>query len=141
MINEIFLEAAVAIRRQAIEMFNEIDSIEARLLKSKDFLAELEKRAIKFQKDAEDKRRKMINEENKPAIIQSKVNEFLDILKSIEDERESIDKFVDDKEKKKVKLKEEEDELWRQIKTKHPNVDEKDIINTIHERLKREGLL
>jgi hypothetical protein len=141
MINENFLIAAVAIKRKGISLDMDLQTSENRLKKTKEFLEEVEIRARRFDEDIKKKRKELRKEDKVEAIIRSKINEFLQIVKSIEDEKESIDKFVEEREKIKEQLLLEEHELYRMIKNKHADIEDKEIAECIRKRFEEEGLL
>jgi predicted nucleic acid-binding Zn-ribbon protein len=131
MIDEVFLKSAINIRRQYLKVSNNMEFYHN---KAKDVVNKLEetlKKLDDLQKDyTVDK--KISNE--------SAINELMKILKDVEDEGNRLEKLADPMNKEIEKLSKEENELYRQIKEKHKDLTDEQIINSVQERLIREGL-
>ncbi len=70
----------------------------------------------------------------------NKLNELVKILTDIEEDGKSLEKIIEPINKEIEKLAQEESELYRQIKTKHSNLSEEQIIESVKERLIKENL-
>jgi predicted nucleic acid-binding Zn-ribbon protein len=70
----------------------------------------------------------------------SAIKKLLDILQEVEDEGARLEKLVEPMNKEIEKLGIEEQELYRQIKEKHSNLTEEQIVESVRTRLIKEGL-
>jgi hypothetical protein len=132
MIDEIFYQSAIKIRRQYLKVTNNMTFYQGKAKIVSDNLTDIIKRIddIKDSTDAE----------NKEFSAESAVTELAKILREVEEEAKRLEEMVDPLNSEMEKLALEEQELWRNIKERHYNISEEDIISSVKERLIRENL-
>jgi hypothetical protein len=132
MIDEIFYQSAIKIRRQYLKVTNNMTFYQSKAKVVSDNLTDIIKRIddIKDSTDAE----------NKEFSAESAVTELAKILRDVEDEAKRLEEMVDPLNSEMEKLALEEQELWRNIKERHYNINEEDIVSSVKERLIRENL-
>jgi hypothetical protein len=133
MIDEIFLKAAVNIKKRYFELTGDLAKYESRMMVTKDKLEDAINRIGVIE--AEVKNRK--NENNSKELL----NEILKVLENVDMEGKSIENFIDPINKGIELLAVEETELYRRICEKHPELTENQIVECVKERLKKENLL
>jgi|LauGreDrversion4_2_1035121.scaffolds.fasta_scaffold07776_8 hypothetical protein len=141
MINKIFLDAAVEIRKKYIENLMDIERSTKRLDITKQKLSDAESKMSKIIKDIELKQKKRKLEENLDPYVKAKSDEMISILQEIEDEGESLENYIKDINEKNEKLIKEEIELKRLINQKHPDLKDEEIKRIVIQRIEKEGLL
>ena len=141
MINKIFLDAAVEIRKKYIENLMDIERSTKRLDITKQKLSDAEIKMSKIIKDIELKQKKRKLEENLDPYVKAKSDEMISILQEIEDEGESLENYIKDINEKNEKLIKEEIELKRLINQKHPDLKDEEIKRIVIQRIEKEGLL
>lgn len=131
MINEIFLVAAVNIRRTYIRITSNIDSYKGRVEETVKKLDETLKKIEHIRTDL-----------NKKDAVDSKnvLGEMMVFLAEIEEEGKSLERYVDPLNKEIERLALEEQELFRQICKKHPELTEEKIVECVRQRLIKENL-
>jgi phosphopentomutase len=134
MIDEFFLQNAVNIRRTYLKMTNNMDFYQKRAKEIVDRLELTIGKINDIQKKAEEGRAK---KENGTMEI---LNDLVKILNEIEDEGKALENLVDPLNKDIEKLALEEQELYRQIKQKHSNLTDEQIISSVKDRLIQENL-
>ena len=134
MIDEFFLQNAVSIRRTYLKMTNNMDFYQKRAKEIVDRLELTIGKINDIQKKAEEGRAK---KENGTMEI---LNDLVKILNEIEDEGKALENLVDPLNQEIEKLALEEQELYRQIKQKHSNLTDDQIINSVKDRLIQENL-
>ena len=133
MIDEFFLYNAVSIRRTYLKMTNNMDFYQKRAKEIVDRLELTISKINDIQKKAEEGRAK---KENGTMEI---LNDLVKILNEIEDEGKALENLVDPLNKDIEKLALEEQELYRQIKQKHSNLTDDQIISSVKDRLIQEN--
>ncbi len=134
MIDEFFLQNAVNIRRTYLKMTNNMDFYQKKAKEIVDRLELTIGKINEIQKKAEDKQAK---KENGSMEI---LNDLVKILNEIEAEGKSLENLVDPLNQSIEKLALEEQELYRQIKQKHSNLTDEQIIKSVKDRLIQENL-
>ena len=134
MIDEIYLQNAINIRRTYLKMTNNMDFYQKRAKEIVDRLELTISKINDIQKKAEEGRAK---KENGTMEI---LNDLVKILNEIEDEGKALENLVDPLNKDIEKLALEEQELYRQIKQKHSNLTDDQIISSVKDRLIQENL-
>ena len=132
MIDEIFYQSAIKIRRQYLKVTNNMSFYQSKAKVVADNLGDIIKRIDDIKDSA--------YPENSEFSTESAVVELSKILKEVEDEAKRLEEMVDPLNSEMEKLALEEQELWRNIKEKHYNINDEDIINSVKERLIRENL-
>ena len=132
MIDEQFLQSAVNIRREYLKISNNLDLYQKRaklvVEKIQDTIDEL----VDLQNKIKNKEISSSSESAKS---------LLDILKSVEEEGNTLERLADPMNSKIEQLGKEEQELYSKIIEKHNNLTEDQIINEVKKRLDSEKLL
>jgi cell division protein ZapA (FtsZ GTPase activity inhibitor) len=128
MIEEKFLIAAINIRKNYLKITSNIDFYRKRAERTLEVLE-------KSLKDI-DNIEKAIKADDRP----DSINEMIEVLRKIEEEGNKIEKFVEPLNKEIEKLAIEEQELYRVIVEKHPELSEEQIVESVRQRLKKENL-
>ncbi len=131
MIDESFIKAAIKIRRQYLKLTNNLSFYKR---KAEDVIANLEdivNKIEKIQKESE----VQVNPNNEAITVQ-----LTKLLVDIESEGRAVESLIDPLNQEIEKLGLEEQELWRNIKNKYPNISDEEIVNHVRNRLIDEGL-
>jgi hypothetical protein len=134
MVDEVFLQNAVRIRRTYLKMTNNMDFYQRKAKEIIDRLDETLLRIDKLQKTAEDSKK------NSGIGNQDLLSELLNILNDIDIEGKSLEDLVSPLNEDIEKLGLEEHELYRQIKQKHYDLTDEQIIQVVKDRLIKENL-
>ena len=134
MINELFLEAAVNIRKTYLNVSSNIGSYKKKVEMTYDKLNDTVKEIEKIQSNMKDK------DKRKSLTNESVLKDLLRILDDIEKEGESLQKYIDPLNKEIERLSIEEKELYRNIVKKHPELSEQQIVECVRQRLINENL-
>jgi uncharacterized protein YhaN len=134
MIDEVFLQNAVRIRRTYLKMTNNMEFYQN---KAKEIVDRLDDTLVKI-----DELQKTIEESKKNSGVGSQglLNELLSILNDIDIEGKSLEDLVNPLNQDIEKLALEEQELYRQIKEKHYDLTDEQIIQSVKDRLIKENL-
>jgi hypothetical protein len=134
MIDEVFLQNAVRIRRTYLKMTNSMNLYQK---KAKEIVDRLDETLIKI-----DSLQKVAEEDKKKSAVGSQglLNELLNILNDIDIEGKSLEDLVSPLNQEIEKLGLEEQELYRQIKEKHYDLTDEQIIESVKNRLIKENL-
>ena len=132
MIDDNFIQSAIKIRRNYLKLTNNMDFYKKEVEKLTSNLDNIVNKLSDLQSDLNDKNKKMTTE--------SAVREMTKIIKDLEDEGLNLEKAMSPINEGIEKLSFEEAELWRNIKEKHYNIPEDDIIDYIKTRLVNENL-
>ena len=131
MIDEIFIQSSLKIRREYLKISNNMDMYQKR---AKEVVNLLEKTIGEL----EDLQKKV---KGKDLTSDESVKNLLEILQNVEDEGQQLESLVDPMNKEIEKLAKEEQELYRQIRLKHSELTEDQIIEDVKKRLNEEGLI
>jgi hypothetical protein len=129
MIDEKFLIAAVNIRKDYLKITSNMDFYRKRAEKTLEILENSLNEIENIEKAMKEK-------DDRP----DSINEVIEILKKIEEEGDRIEKFIEPLNKEIERLAIEEQELYRVIVEKHPDIPEEKIIESVRIRLKKENL-
>ena len=134
MVDEVFLQNAVRIRRTYLKMTNNMDLYQK---KAKEIVGKLDETLIKI-----DNLQKVAEEDKKNSVVgnQNLLNDLLGILNDIDIEGKSLEDLVSPLNQEIEKLGLEEQELYRQIKEKHYDLTDEQIIESVKDRLIKENL-
>lgn len=130
MINEQFLQSAVRIRRTYLKLSNNMDLYHKQATKLSEILTENLEKLSKIEGDVKDKKM-----DSKQA-----VDSLLELISNIEKQSDDLEKITDDLNKEIELLSKEEHELYRNIKEKHSDLTDEQIIESVKERLIRENI-
>lgn len=134
MVDEVFLQNAVRIRRTYLKMTNNMDMYQK---KAKEIVDKLDETLIKI-----DNLQKVAEESKKNSGVggQGLLNDLLGILNELDIEGKSLEDLVSPLNQDIEKLALEEQELYRQIKEKHYDLTDEQIIKSVKDRLIKENL-
>ena len=122
MIDESFIKAAIKIRRQYLKLTNNLSFYKR---KAEDVIANLEdivNKIEKIQKESE----VQVTPNNEAITVQ-----LTKLLVDIESEGRAVESLIDPLNQEIEKLGLEEQELWRNIKNKYPNISDEEIVNHV----------
>lgn len=128
MIDETFLQSATRIRRTYLKMSNNMT-----------FYQKSASEVVK-KLDNTLERIEQIKEEADKNSAETSLNSLMKILQEIEDEGKRLEDLVNPLNKEIEKLALEEQELYRQIKEKHHDLTDEQIVESVKERLIKENL-
>ena len=132
MISEKFLIKAANIRRDYLQLTNDIDRVEKKVKSIVDFLEHQKEKLEDISSKAEK------GEIKSQEYIAEKA---LMVIMDLEKEAASYEVGVDDVNKKIDKLREDEIALFNELKTKYSDIPDKELKSTINEYLKSQNLL
>lgn len=130
MIEERFLQSAVNIRRTYLKVSNNLNMYHSR---AKDMINSLNETINIIDNLNNDIKKNGRTPEQT-------LDELMKIIQNIEDEGKKMENLTDPMNKEIEKLAIEEQELYKQIKNTHPYLTDDQIIETIKDRLEKEGL-
>lgn len=130
MVNEQFLQSAVRIRRTYLKLSNNMNLYHKQATKLSEILTENLEKLSKIEGDVKDKKM-----DSKQA-----VNTLLELISNIEKQSDDLESMTDDLNKEIELLSKEEHELYRNIKEKHSDLTDEQIIESVKERLIRENI-
>lgn len=136
MVDERYIQMAITIRRTYLKLINNLDLYRTRALQISDRLEETVDKLNEFNKEVTE------SAKNKNSNI-SQVEIFerlLKIIDEVEDEGKRLENLIDPINVEMEKLAKEEMELYRQIVDSHPNLTEDQIVESVRDRLIKEGL-
>jgi predicted nucleic acid-binding Zn-ribbon protein len=131
MIDENFIKAAIKIRREYLKLTNNLNFYKR---KAEDVISNLEDIVNKIEKIQEETENQQVI--NNDAIVL----QLTKLLTDIESEGRSVESLIDPLNKEIEKLGLEEQELWRNIKNKYPNLSDEEIVEYVRQRLLKENL-
>jgi len=134
MIDERFLQKAITIRRTYFKLINSLDLYKSRALQVSDRLDETVKKLEKFKEDID-------STNSKTSLSEKEIfQKLLKIIDEVEEEGKRLEKLIEPINLDMEKLAKEEQELYRQIVESHSNLTEDQIVNSVRDRLIKEGL-
>ena len=136
MVDEVFLQNAVRIRRTYLKLSNNMDLYQKKAQQVSDKLDETLVRIEEIEKEAKESR----NSKSTSNSTEYFLNELMKALQEVDDEGKSLENLVDPLNKEIEKLALEEQELFRKIKEKHFTLTEEQIIESVRDRLIKENL-
>ena len=132
MINENLLQTAIRIRQQYLKTSNNMGVYHKRAVEISEMLEESINDLDKLKEDIDKNRT-----QKDPS---KSLENLMDIIKKVDDEGNRLTDLMKPMNEEIEKLQKEENELFRTIKEKHPNLSENEIIKEVAERLKKENL-
>lgn len=136
MVDEVFLQNAVRIRRTYLKLSNNMDLYQKKAQQVSDKLDETLVRIEEIEKEAKESRNSKSSSNNAEYFL----NELMKALQEVDDEGKSLESLVDPLNKEIEKLALEEQELFRKIKEKHFTLTEEQIVESVRDRLIKENL-
>jgi hypothetical protein len=136
MIDEIYLQNAVRIRRTYLKLSNNMDLYQKKAQAVSDKLETTISKIDELQSKIEESKRDKNDKKDSNFFL----TELVKILNEVEEEGKALESSVDPLNKEIEKLALEEQELYRQIKEKHFNLTDEQIISSVQDRLIKENL-
>ena len=136
MIDEIYLQNAVRIRRTYLKLSNNMDLYQKKAQAVSDKLETTISKLDELQSKIEESKRNKNDKKDSNFFL----TELVKILNEVEEEGKALESSVDPLNKEIEKLALEEQELYRQIKEKHFNLTDEQIISSVQDRLIKENL-
>ena len=136
MIDEIYLQNAVRIRRTYLKLSNNMDLYQKKAQAVSDKLETTISKIDELQSKIEESKRDKNDKKDSNFFL----TELVKILNEVEEEGKELESSVDPLNKEIEKLALEEQELYRQIKEKHFNLTDEQIISSVQDRLIKENL-
>jgi DNA integrity scanning protein DisA with diadenylate cyclase activity len=131
MIEERFIKRAVEIRKTYLKVTRDISVYETR---ARQVLETLESTVGKLNQIQDNIKNKVLTNADEAS------KKVMDVLSEVEREGERLEKIIDPLNEQIEQLRIEENELYRLIKEKHPKITDKEIIEQIHNEIKKENL-
>jgi hypothetical protein len=136
MVDELFLQNAVRIRRTYLKLSNNMDLYQKKAQQVSDKLDETIIKIEEIERQAKESRTSKDSTNNSEYFM----NELLKALQDVDDEGKSLENLVNPLNKEIEKLALEEQELYRKIKEKHFNLTDEQIVEYVKDRLIKENL-
>jgi predicted nucleic acid-binding Zn-ribbon protein len=131
MIDESFIKAAIKIRREYLKLTNNLSFYKR---KAEDVIENLEDIVTKIENIQQETENQKVT--NNDAVV----FQLTKLLTEIESEGRAVESLIDPLNKEIEKLGLEEQELWRNIKNKYPNLSDEEIVEYVRKRLLQENL-
>jgi len=131
MIDESFIKAAIKIRREYLKLTNNLNFYKR---KAEDVIENLEDIVTKIENIQQETENQSIT--NNDAVV----FQLTKLLTDVESEGRAVESLIDPLNKEIEKLGLEEQELWRNIKNKYPNLSDEEIVEYVRQRLLQENL-
>lgn len=135
MVDEVFLQKAVNIRRTYLKVYNNLDFYGKRANGVINELDNIMKRVSDLQDMASDDKNK-----NDKILAEKAMHDFAQIIEDLELQGTKLEEAIEPLNKEIEKLAMEEQELYRQIKLKHSELTDDQIIECVKKRLEEENL-
>lgn len=133
-IDEIYLAAAVRIKRKYKELSEDMTNYESYLRKTLEIVEETNEKLLAIDKELKDpKKRRNLSEVD----LLKKTEQ---LMAKLEEDAGRLETKINPINKDIEKLAVEEQELYRSLKDRYPTMSDVDMVRQVHERLKREGL-
>ena len=136
MVDEVFLQNAIRIRRTYLKLSNNMELYQRKAQQVSDKLDETVTKIEQIEKDAKESRESKSTGNSTEYFL----NELMKALQEVDDEGKSLEDLVNPLNKEIEKLALEEQELYRKIKEKHFTLTEEQIIESVRDRLIKENL-
>ena len=138
MVDEKYLQMSITIRRTYLKLINNLDLYRSRALQISERLEDTVKKIDDLNKEAEESAKKKSTSSN---ISQIEVFEkLLKIIDEVDDEGKRLENLISPINTEIEKLAKEEMELYQMIVNSHPNLTEDQIVESVKDRLIKEGL-
>ena len=136
MIDEIYLQNAIRIRRTYLKLSNNMELYQKKAQAVSDKLESTISKIDDLQSRIQESKKDKDNKKDSNYFL----IELVKILNEVEEEGKSLETSVEPLNKEIEKLALEEQELYRQIKEKHFNLTDEQIISSVQDRLIKENL-
>lgn len=136
MVDEIYLQNAVRIRRTYLKLSNNMELYQKKAQEVSDKLEATISKIDDLQNQVEESK----NDKSGKKDSNQFLIELVKILNEVEEDGKALESSVDPLNKEIEKLALEEQELYRQIKEKHFDLTDEQIITSVQNRLIKENL-
>jgi predicted phage-related endonuclease len=136
MVDEKYLQMAINIRRTYLKLSNNLDLYSSRALQISDRLEETIKKLEGFNKEIEENSKSKNTKTSQVEVFER----LLKMIDEVEEEGKRLENLVSPVNIEIEKLAKEEMELYKQIVDNHPKLTEDQIVESVKDRLIKEGL-
>jgi chromosome segregation ATPase len=136
MVDEIYLQNAVRIRRTYLKLSNNMELYQKKAQEVSDKLEATISKIDDLQHQVEESRNDKSGKKDSNQFLM----ELVKILNEVEEDGKALESSVDPLNKEIEKLALEEQELYRQIKEKHFDLTDEQIVTSVQNRLIKENL-
>lgn len=136
MVDEIYLQNAVRIRRTYLKLSNNMDLYQKKAQAVSDKLENTISKIDELQSRIDESKKSKNDKKDSNYFLM----ELVKILNEVEEDGKALENSVDPLNKEIEKLALEEQELYRQIKEKHFNLTDEQVISSVQDRLIKENL-
>ena len=135
MIDDLYIDAAVRIRRTYLNLTDKLEDYEKYLNSTVKLIDSTLLEVDKLSKEIEGyKNTKNVSQEEP-------LMKLLDIINRLESDSKKLEEYINPLNQSKERLRSEEIELYKNIKLRYPNISDNYIITMVNEKLEKEGLL
>jgi hypothetical protein len=135
MIDDLYIDAAVRIRRTYLNLTYKLEDYEKYLNSTVKLIDSTLLEVDKLSKEIEGyKNTKNVSQEEP-------LMKLLDIINRLESDSKKLEEYINPLNQSIERLRSEEIELYKNIKLRYPNISDSYIIVMVNEKLEKEGLL
>jgi hypothetical protein len=135
MIDDLYIDAAVRIRRTYLNLTDKLEDYEKYLNSTVKLIDSTLLEVDKLSKEIEGyKNTKNVSQEEP-------LMKLLDIINRLESDSKKLEEYINPLNQSIERLRSEEIELYKNIKLRYPNISDSYIIAMVNEKLEKEGLL
>ena len=136
MVDEKYLQMSITIRRTYLKLINNLDLYRSRALQISERLEDTVKKIDDLNKEAEESAKKKNTNISQIEVFEK----LLKIIDEVDDEGKRLENLISPINTEIEKLAKEEMELYQMIVDSHPNLTEDQIVESVKDRLIKEGL-
>jgi hypothetical protein len=136
MVDEKYLQMSITIRRTYLKLINNLDLYRSRALQISERLEDTVKKIDDLNKEAEESAKKKNTNISQIEVFEK----LLKIIDEVDDEGKRLENLISPINTEIEKLAKEEMELYQMIVNSHPNLTEDQIVESVKDRLIKEGL-
>lgn len=136
MVDEKYLQMSLTIRRTYLKLINNLDLYRSRALQISERLEDTVKKIDELNKEAEENAKKKNTNISQIEVFEK----LLKIIDDVDDEGKRLENLISPINLEIEKLAKEEMELYKMIVDSHPNLTEDQIVESVKDRLIKEGL-
>lgn len=136
MVDEKYLQMSLTIRRTYLKLINNLDLYRSRALQISERLEDTVKKIDELNKEAEENAKKKNTNISQIEVFEK----LLKIIDDVDDEGKRLENLINPINLEIEKLAKEEMELYKMIVDSHPNLTEDQIVESVKDRLIKEGL-
>lgn len=135
MIDDLYIDAAVRIRRTYLNLTDKLEDYEKYLNSTVKLIDSTLREVDKLSKEIEGyKNTKNVSQEEP-------LMKLLNIINRLESDSKKLEEYINPLNQSIERLRSEEIELYKNIKLRYPNISDSYIIAMVNEKLEKEGLL